>query len=327
MCTCATQVYERVVTMKNNPFVSIVILNYKRRDTLIKVLESSLRQNYPLLEVIVVDNGSGDGTVEFLEENYPDVRTVALEKNIGCAGRNKGIEAARGDVVVTIDNDVYFDSADEVVKIVRFFDRHPDAACVSFKVHNPYTGGLHARDWCHPRDYREYSEKEFETYYIPEGASAFRKEALDEVGGYYEPLFIGCEGYDLALRMIDRGYKIMYTPDVLVWHSMEPETRESWRPYYYYTRNYFWIAWKDYRFFSGLRYIVPKISMMLYFSVRTKFVKYFFKGVFDGLANLGMVSRDSTRIKRETEEKIKALAVFRPGLLSRFRKHLAKPQI
>jgi len=91
-----------------NALISVVILNYRRRSNLIRALESVREQSYAPREVIVVDNGSGDDLADFLAREFPEVRLIALPENIGCAGRNRGVAAARGEIVATIDNDVYF---------------------------------------------------------------------------------------------------------------------------------------------------------------------------------------------------------------------------
>lgn len=311
-----------------SPLVSVIILTHKRLQVLQRVIHSIMRQDYPYLEAIVVDNGSRDGTSQYLRENYPSLKVVELSSNLGpCAGRNKGIEEAKGDILITLDDDVYFESSEEVKKIVKSFQKDRHIGCITFMIQDPYTGGLRLREWCHPFDYRSHWNREFETYYIPEGASAFRSKALREVGGYYEPYFIGCEGLDLAIRMMDRGYRILYTPSVRVWHLYAKEGRESWRPFYYYTRNYFWITWRLYPPGEGLRFLTLKLGMMFLHSVRKGKLRYFLRGVLDGLRYLPQIKHQRVMITPETHRKIKDFDSFRPGLFSRLMKHREEPQV
>ena len=205
-----------------NPPVSIVILNYRRRSELLRAVESCLRQSYHPLEIIVVDNRSEDGTLEFLAAQYPQVRTIAMEENAGCAGRNRGVQEAHGEVVITIDNDVFFDRNFEVAKAVKARETS-GANCIVFQVLRADTGRLHVRDWCHPRDYTEFSGTSFETCFIAEGASAFHRHDFLAVGGYWSPLWIGCEDWDLALRMLEAGMTIQYAPEVRVLHAMSAD--------------------------------------------------------------------------------------------------------
>src|SRR5579872_6898260 len=90
----------------SDPLISVVVLNFRRQAELVHTLESIRAQTYHPREVIVVDNASGDDTPDVVSREFPEVRVLALPENIGCAGRNRGVEAARGEWVVMLDNDV-----------------------------------------------------------------------------------------------------------------------------------------------------------------------------------------------------------------------------
>ena len=90
---------------------SIAILNYQRRDALRRALEAARDQRHAALEIIAVDNASTDGSAEMVRDEFPDVRLVPLPENIGAAGRNAGVAAAKGDIVFTLDNDVLLPDA------------------------------------------------------------------------------------------------------------------------------------------------------------------------------------------------------------------------
>jgi GT2 family glycosyltransferase len=310
-----------------NPLISVVILNYRRWEALKNTLSSAISQSYTSREIIVVDNGSGDATGALVREHFPEVTLVELETNAGCVGRNRGIEAARGEWVVTIDNDVYFDSAFELQKIVSEFGECPEASCIVFKVLDSTTGQLHIRDWCHPRSYSEYSEKEFETSYIPEGACAFRRQDFLQVGGYYEPLWIGHEGFDLSLRLLNRGGRIFYRPSIRVRHLMSQETRNSWRPYYYYTRNYLWVAVRNYPIARVVPFLAEKMAMMAYFACRTGNVSAMIRGVRDAALGFRNVWATRKPVSRATFRLLADVSRERPGLLARLRRHHVRPLI
>src|SRR5881398_1905021 len=130
---------------------SISILNYQRRDAHRRGLAAARDQRYGPLEIIAVDNASTDGSVEMVRDEFPDVRLVRLPENVGAAGRNAGVAAAKGDVVFTLDNDVLFTTPDDVSRALAVFARHPRAAVVNFMIVDA-AGRLSRRDWCHPRD-------------------------------------------------------------------------------------------------------------------------------------------------------------------------------
>ena len=315
------------VTDGNNPFVSIIILNYKRLDALRGCLTAAVSQEYSNREIIVVDNHSEED-VEAVVAAFDGVKLIQLSENGGsCAGRNAGIRAARGAILVTLDNDVEFASPGELRQIVDTFAGHPDVHVLAFQICDAGSGKIREREWCHARNCRKFSDTEFDTFFFGEGASAFRREVFEVAGLYYEPLFIGHEGYDLGLRIIDRGFRILYAPRVRVFHKASAETRTRHRPYYFYTRNYIWIAFKDYALMAGLRYGVPKVVIMFAFSIRARCLGAFFKGIFDGLSGLSAVRSERMPVSRATLAYLADLESWRPSVFSRLARHRSQTQI
>jgi GT2 family glycosyltransferase len=308
--------------------VSVAILSYKRRGALAQTLASVEMQSHRPREIIVVDNGSGDDIETFLRQNFPGVCLVPLPYNFGTVARNRGVLQAKGSLVVTLDNDVSFDSAFELQRIVNAFERNPEADCIAFKVLDASGQHLHTRDWCHPRSYERYQDTEFETPFITEGACAFRRERFLRAGGYFEPLFIGHEGWDLALRLLDRGGHIFYNPAIRVRHAaLKDATRTSSRPYYYYTRNYFWVAARNYPFRSAIPFLFKYVGMMAYFSIREVHVGAFVRGIWDGLAGLPKIWPSRKPFSKATRKRIKTMSSERPGLIAAWRRHRERPQI
>ena len=211
--------------------------------------------------------------------------------------------------------------------MIRSFEVHPKIHVLAFKVCDPDTGELRLREWCHARYWKESSEKEFETNWFGEGASAFRREVFETCGLYYEPLFYGAESHDLIIRLMNRGFKILYTPDVRVGHRAAQEGRSLERQLFYFTRNYFWLAYKNHYFANGLRFLLPKILMMFYFALRTRNFFPFFRGILHGVKGLGQIHADRTPASGPTETYYAELEMYRPGLLVRLARHRKQPQI
>lgn len=310
------------------PSVSVVILYYKRRETVAESIESVLRQQYPHREVIVVDNHSEDGLKQWIETRGYDVRLIELPENLGaCGGRNAGIRAARGEIVVCLEDDVSFLSPFELNKMVDVFQLHSDIHVLAFKVCDPDTGELRLREWCHARYWKEFSEEEFETNWFGEGASAFLREVFETCGVYYEPLFYGPESHDLIIRLMNHGFRILYTPRVRVGHRAATKGRTSERQFFYFTRNYFWLAYKNHHFAYGVRFLLPKLLMMSYFALRTGNFRPFFHGISQGLSGLGRIRADRAPASELTERYFAELERWRPSLLTRFARHREQPQI
>ncbi|MGA8557140.1 MAG: glycosyltransferase family 2 protein, partial [Candidatus Acidiferrales bacterium] len=309
------------------PLVSVIVLNYKRIHELERCLDSIVTQDYPNIEAIVVDNYSEEDVASVVRTRDATMRLIELPANLGpCCGRNAGIREAHGQIIVTLDNDVSFLSPFELSKVVKAFEEHPEIHILAFRICDAGTGRLRVREWCHPRDWQEFGEKEFETSFFGEGASAFRREVFDVAGLYWEPLFIGHEGYDLGLRLLDSGYRILYCPIVAVAHSMSRETRSKSRPFYYYTRNYIWVAYKDHGFRQGIHYLVPKLLMMLFFSLRAWCLMPFVRGIWDGVRGLKRI-KPRTPIRRTTLIYLADLERQRPTWWRRLGRHRLEPQL
>lgn len=300
--------------------VTIAILNYQRKETLRATLTRAVFQEYPDLEVVVVDNASTDGSDRMVEDEFPGVRLVRLPENIGCAARNAGVEAAKGEIVLTIDNDVLLTTPDSVAKAVALLDRYPAAACVNFKILDA-EGRLSRRDWCHPRDWRHFADAEFLTDYVLEGASAFRREAFLRAGGYWPPLFLGHEGLDLALRLLEAGYDLLYSPAVQVVHLASREARPSSRIYYTFTRNAIWVSLRNRRPLDLARAMARDLALMAFAAVRAGHARAYLHGLRDGLAGARGAIASRHPLSRSTCARQRQIRALEPSLFDKVRRH------
>ncbi len=215
--------------------VSLVIPTWNGRELLERFLPSVLRdlEAYPGGgEVLVVDDGSTDGTAEFLAEKYPQVRLLRLETNRGFAPAvNRGVRDSAHEMAVLLNNDVEV-SEDFLTPLVRHFD-------------DPEVFGVGARslDWDRAafrdggkvgawkrgfwRVWRNYDLADDEgplpgplpTFYCPGGFSAFHRRKWLELGGLDE-LFspFNWEDTDICYRALKRGWRLVYEPQAKVFH-------------------------------------------------------------------------------------------------------------
>ena len=159
-----------------SPLVSIVILNYKRLTALELTLESVVAQKYANKEIIVVDNHSEEDVATVVRKYGSDIRLIETGKNLGgCGGRNVGIRAAQGEIVITLDNDVSFLGPDAIDNVVRRFEDHPDYHLLAFQLRDAQSGELRLREWCHPKDWRTFANIPFPTHFFVEGAAAYAR--------------------------------------------------------------------------------------------------------------------------------------------------------
>lgn len=308
--------------------ISVIIPYFKRGEVFERGLDTVVGQEYANKEIIVVDNHSEDDVKQRIMARNAGIRLIELPENGGaCKARNAGVRASTGDILVILDDDAGFLSPLELGKLAKIFDERPDVHVVAFQVCDPATGELCLRDWCHPRYWKDFAQTEFETDHFGEGASAFRRDVFDKTGGYYEPLFYGAEGLDMELRVMDQGFKILYTPEVRVWHGVSENARTNDRQYYYFTRNYIWMAYKDYPFWPGARFLTFKLAMMLYLTIRSRSYSSFIRGLWDGLGGLGRIKQDRRPINRNAMSRWLNMEKGRPGLWTRLARHRERPQL
>jgi GT2 family glycosyltransferase/glycosyltransferase involved in cell wall biosynthesis len=219
-------------TQPSTKSASIVIPNWNGRDLLEKYLPSVVASlaNYPESEIIVVDNGSGDGSVEFVWDHYPDVRLLALEKNLGFGGgSNAGFKAARNDIVVLLNSDMRVDPGFLAPLLDGFTDEKVFAvSCQIFmsdKLKARQETGLTEGWWLqgalrvgHRTDPKV--NELFPCFYGGGGSCAFDRKKFFELGGFdhlLRPFYL--EDTDLGYLAWKRGWKVLYQPASIVYHE------------------------------------------------------------------------------------------------------------
>ena len=212
------------------PLISVVVANWNGCRFLEKCLSSLAAQTYPAVEVIVVDNGSSDGSVAWLAEHFPAVRVVANAANRGFAvANNQGIAAVRGAFVALLNNDAWAEP-DWVVSLYAAAepdDRIGMVASLMLSAARPEVvdsagicvdrcgiswdraGGQSAAQW---------SAGPAEVFGACAGAALYRREMLDELGGFDEDFFAYLEDVDLAWRARWLGWRACYAPTARVYH-------------------------------------------------------------------------------------------------------------
>lgn len=273
---------------------------------------------YQNLEIIVVDNGSEENLSSSLMGLSREIKYIRLEENIGVAGRNIGIDNATGSIVITIDDDVFGLDDKHIEKIISIFDQNKKIGGINFKVLDPDSEDV--INWCHPYKSEDYENKYFKTDRISEGAIAFRREVLEMTELYPDYYFISHEGTDLAVQIIGLGYDIIFCPDVVVRHFHCNENRESWRRYYYDTRNQFWLVIRHYPFWWGFKCLSRGISALLIYSIRDGFVIYWLKAVFDAVKLMPKVFKERRVISKEIQRELREINKNKPGIMYMIRK-------
>ncbi|KRT74801.1 MAG: glycosyl transferase family protein [Candidatus Rokubacteria bacterium CSP1-6] len=216
----------------DRPPVSVVVVNWNGITYLPDCLGSIARQSYPSLEIIVVDNGSTDGSVALLRAAYGSrIHLIESPTNLGFAGgTNVGIRAAKGAYLALLNNDAVAD-AGWIDALIRAAEADPRVGMCASKIYVRGQDGvldsaglLLSRDGIGrgrgrlERDDGRFSHEE--EALVPSGCAAlYRRAMLDEIGLFDEDFFAYCEDTDLGLRGRLAGWTCRYVPDAVVFHK------------------------------------------------------------------------------------------------------------
>lgn len=222
--------------------VSVVIPNWNGKKFLAGCLDSLLQQNYELNEVIIVDNGSHDGSVELLQQAYPQVHLIRYEVNTGFSvAVNAGMKAARGEYIALLNNDTIVE-ADWLGEMVSVMRGHPEIGSTGCKMlayddkrlldgagDGYRRGGLPGRIGHRERDNGQFDQPRY-ILGACGGAALYRRSMLIDIGLLDEDYFAYLEDVDLGLRAQNAGYKCLYVPSAVIYHLGCGTTGSGYHP-------------------------------------------------------------------------------------------------
>ncbi|GMA36387.1 glycosyltransferase family 2 protein [Demequina litorisediminis] len=220
------------------PDFGVVILTMgKRRKRLVMAIESVLKQRDVTTDILVVGNGWDPASFEALP---PQARTLALPENLGIpAGRNAGIGHVTGDLVFFLDDDAEVVDDDFLSEVKERFEDDPGLGALQGRVFDPKGKGSPSR-WV-PKLGSGEVEKPFAAFSLWEGAVAIRRDVLLAAGRWPGDFFYAHEGIELAWRVWEQRKKVIYDPDLRIYHPVKKPTRHA--DYYRLSaRNRVWVA-------------------------------------------------------------------------------------
>jgi GT2 family glycosyltransferase len=219
------------VSAGESPLISVIVVNWNRCGLLRACLQSLERQTGAKIEVIVVDNGSQDGSAEMVGREFGGfTRLIRNAENRGfCAANNQGIQAARGAFIALLNNDAEaepgwlsalrgaFDAGPEIGMAASKIVMYEDPGRIDKAGHLIYPDGQNrGRGTGEPDDGR-YDRMEEVLW--PDGCAAmYRKQMLDQIGGFDEDFFAYGDDAELGLRARVAGWRCLYVPGAVVRH-------------------------------------------------------------------------------------------------------------
>lgn len=270
------------------PKITVGILNFNRRDDLRRTLDCITGAiQYPDIEVIVVDNASIDKSTEMVRSEFPEVKLIALEKNIGTSARNYFYDQANGKYVFSFDDDSFPATPSTIYQAVQILEFYSHLDTLTFYCYQPITGFIETGEATEIK-FSDVKKKEFSGLFYAEGAMCIKTSSWKKIIGYDPDFFWGSEGVDLTLQMYEKDMRAIYSPGLAVLHMKSLQNRDMGNNNYFFTRNHIWTLSKHFPLYACIPlislYIIRKfIAICLY----PKYTLPYLKGIKDGL--LGIV--------------------------------------
>lgn len=245
--------------------LTIIILNWNAREDLRICLESIFEQKPRYAwEVIVADNASSDRSGEMVEAEFPRAHLMRFPTNLGfCAGNNRAVPQKPGRYVLFLNPDTRVTPC-ALDGLIEFADAHADAGIVGPKLLNrdgslqyscrsfPDLGAGFFRNTplgrLFPRNRftRDYLLTDWDhaavrdVDWVSGAALLIRREALEQTGGFDEGFYMYCEDVDLCYRAHERGWRVLYYPDSVIYHTIGRSTDKvpTRATYYFHTSMY-----------------------------------------------------------------------------------------
>lgn len=198
------------------------------------------KQSYSPLEIILIDNASSDGASSFLRQQFPSVRLLSMPDNQGMVAYNAGLQAARGEYILVMDDDGLPVGNDWVEKVVSCFQANPRLGVVCCQIRMLDTGKSA------PDSPLFLPIGDPETGYPAaayNGTGAGIKAAALHKAGYYPTYFFrSWLELHLCTRILEAGWEVRYFPHISVWHD-RPSGSINRLMTYHGIRNYYWYLW------------------------------------------------------------------------------------
>ena len=238
--------------------ITIIIPNYNGKRFLAPCLESLSSQNFTDFEILVIDNHSTDGSIEYIKEHYPEIRFIALDKNYGFSTAvNTGIRHSSAPYVLLLNNDTTAEPhfVEELLKAIESSSRIFSVSSKMLQMHHPdlidgagdlYTllGWGVARGAGRPAD--NYTQTE-DVFSACAGAAIYRRSAFRKIGYFDEAHFAYLEDIDVGYRAKIYGYRNIYCPAAIVHHVGSGTSGSKYNSFKVKTsdRNSVWLIYKN----------------------------------------------------------------------------------
>jgi len=284
--------------------LSLILITRDRCDELRKTLQTVDEQSEEF-ELIIADNGSDDGTVAMITETCPNAIVLELGENQGVSGgRNRGIEAASGDILIFLDDDASFGDPEAFLRIRRRFLNDPQLGILASNSHLTATGEPEVA--AIPRRDKKVMLADYEASYFCGVGFAVRREVFDTIGLFFEPYIYSCEELDLSWRAVEAGYRITWAADIIVWHRRSPLARPQGRWVHSNAKNRLWLSARHLPWRYVASHAVFWWMYLFWVAMRNGLLRDYFNGVAEGIRRLPDILAGRKRLSNQAINRIKS---------------------
>jgi GT2 family glycosyltransferase len=285
--------------------VSFIIVHWNRHEDVLQTIHYLSKLRGPRFEIIVVDDGSTDNSQSCLAA-VEFIKLICLESNLGPAeARNVGIAEASGEYLVFLDSDAFL-SKRGLESLVERMDRDPTLGVIGCRIVNYYTRRLD--QWIYPCRPETHEHREFETYSFSAAGAMARSEVCRKAGLFWGDLGIYNEEVDLSIRILQAGYRIIYFPQVAVYHQVSERGRKGaalyWRNQ---IRNWIWIFYRYYPAAVRWRKITLYVLVYLAKGVWNLRLAACLSGIVEGLQAFQIIGQYQDKLSRDELRRLESL--------------------
>jgi len=268
----------------SEPLVTVNILSYNRMDELRFTLQKVFEQDYKNIEVIVVDNASTDGSGDMVETEFPEVKLIRLNKNIGVAGWNRGFEVANGEYVLVLDDDSYPEIG-SISAGVKIIENNELVAVVGFTIFNAHHNLIENKE-----EYVKSHGQIFETSGFIGCGALIKRNVFLKLNGFDNSIFLYYNELEFAIRAKNAGYKILFLPNARVTHIYSSKLRSmkykgtsfiNSRRFEHTFKSYFLFLFYHFNLKYFLKYSLKLILSKFYIAVKLGFLREFIRVLFE----------------------------------------------
>lgn len=294
--------------------VSFIIVNWNGCSFISSCIDSILNQTYKNFEIIIVDNGSIDGSVNFFKKQYPEVKIVKLKKNYGFAtGNNIGFKESSGKYIALVNNDAVLDKfwLENMVNTIEtskktgfcsskiIINNTDEIDSIGDRFTTAFTG-TKVGEYQSPENFF----KPMQMHGVCAAAALYKREMIKDIGFFHDIFFLNHEDTDLNMRAWLSGWKCYFTPDAVAYHDVNRSIGTlSDTSVYHFSRNNIWVWLINVPSFFLIRNIPQRILYEIfagfYFCFIHKKWKPYIKGKADVFKYFGKILKKRKKVQKK----------------------------